>query len=140
MYESYTNPNAVEGENAKINDTKKVIEETNALKLFIKNYFNVPEKYVKYVAMIICHLASIIIFMIIYYLMLLDFDTYYFIPDGFPPEHFKNNKLLIAIFMSINFETTTAYVDIKLKNIIGRSFVMAQLCMTFLITFFVLLI
>jgi len=120
--------------------TAEITEERSILKNFIKTQLNVPDKYVKYVAMIVCHLVAIIFFTIIYYLMMLDFDNYYFIPKEFKEEHFKNYKLLIALFMSINFQTTTAYVDIKLDNILARLVVSIQLCMTFLITFFTLLI
>ena len=73
---------------------------------------------------------------LIYYIMMLDFDTYYFVPAEYSRAHFFNNKALIALFMSINFQTTTAYVDIKCKNIVSRSFVILQLVTTFMIAFF----
>jgi hypothetical protein len=68
--------------------------------------------------------------------MMLDFDTYYFVPAQYSRSHFTDHKLLIALFMSINFQTTTAYVDLKCKSIISRSVVMLQLVTTLLIAFF----
>lgn len=106
---------------------------------FKKYLYFIPEKYMKYFVMILLHTISIIIFMLIYYsMMVIDFNKYYFIPEGFSPGHFTEHKLLIALFMSINFQTTTAYVDLKVKDIMARAFIMTQLCSTFLITFLIL--
>lgn len=107
---------------------------------FFKKYlYFLPDNYIKYAMMLILHLTSIMIFTLIYYLMMLDFNNYYFIPEGFAIEHFKNNLLLISFFMSIQFQTTTAYVDLKLKSIIARAFVNLQVILTFVITFIILL-
>lgn len=105
---------------------------------FHKTFPRIPEKYLKYFVMLFLHISSILLFALIYYLMMFDFDTYYFIPKEFEPEHFKSNPFIIALFMSINFQTTTAYVDLKMRSIIARCFVMLQICMTFIITFLVL--
>lgn len=118
----------------------KNVEKSNqkVLNYFREKFNFIPEKYIKYFVMLGLHLISIIFFMIIYYLMMFDFDRYYFIPERFGDEHFKSFPLLIALFMSINFQTTTAYVDLKLKSLITRSVVMLQLCTTFVITFLIL--
>lgn len=118
----------------------KNVEKTNqkVLNYFREKFNFIPEKYIKYFVMLGLHLISIIFFMIIYYLMMFDFDRYYFIPEGFGDDHFKSFPLLIALFMSINFQTTTAYVDLKVKSLIARSAVMLQLCTTFVITFLIL--
>ncbi len=118
----------------------KNVEKSNqkVLNYFREKFNFIPEKYIKYFVMLGLHLISITFFMIIYYLMMFDFDRYYFIPEGFGDEHFKSFPLLIALFMSINFQTTTAYVDLKLKSLITRSVVMLQLCTTFVITFLIL--
>jgi|LauGreDrversion4_2_1035121.scaffolds.fasta_scaffold573690_2 hypothetical protein len=108
------------------------------INFFHKMFPRIQEKYLKYFVMLFLHISSIILFALIYYLMMLDFDTYYFIPKDFEPEHFKRFPLIIALFMSINFQTTTAYVDLKMRSIIARCFVMLQLCMSFIITFLVL--
>lgn len=123
-------------EDVEIKNVKKTNQKV--LNYFREKFTFIPEKYLKYFVMLGLHLISIIFFMIVYYLMMLDFNRFYFIPEGFGEEHFKSYPLLIALFMSINFQTTTAYVDIKLKSLITRSFVMMQLCMTFIITFLIL--
>lgn len=130
----------INNENISQNGEIKNVEKTNqkVLNYFREKFSFIPEKYIKYFVMLGLHLISIVFFMIIYYLMMLDFDRYYFIPQGFEDAHFKSFPLLIALFMSINFQTTTAYVDLKLNSLISRSIVMLQLCTTFVITFLIL--
>lgn len=96
----------------------------------------VPDKYIKYVNIIVIELTATLFFAFLYYILLLDFDKNYFIPEGFPREHFFNHKFLIAIYMSINFQTTTAYVDIKCKSILSRTIIILQLITTVAIAFF----
>ena len=106
-------------------------------KKVLSNLFGIiPKKYVKYFNIIVIEVFATLLFALIYYIMMLDFDTYYFVPAEYSRAHFFNNKALIALFMSINFQTTTAYVDIKCKNIVSRSFVILQLVTTFMIAFF----
>jgi hypothetical protein len=95
--------------------------------------------YDKYSMMIIAHLITTSFFAAIYYYLMLDFDTHWFAPAGYTKKYWLDHKMLMAFYISINFETTVAYVDIKCKNIISRTAIVAQICATFLITFYVLL-
>lgn len=139
--ESYNNNNYLVGgiqENSAIqyieNLKKKDLEEE---KKVLYNLFGlVPDKYVRYFNIIVIEIFATLLFTLIYYIMMLDFDTYFFVPQEFSREHFTKNKLLVALFMSINFQTTTAYVDIKCKSIISRSFITLQLITTVMIAFF----
>jgi hypothetical protein len=70
-----------------------------------------------------------------YYTLLFDFDNNFFIQSGFPKGQFLNHLFAIAMFMSIQFETTTAYVDLKCKNFLSRTVLTVQTVMTFMITF-----
>ena len=67
---------------------------------------------------------------------MLDFDRYYFVTGGYKKGHFAKHKFLTALFMSINFQTTTAYVDLKTKSFFVRSIINLQLVITVAILFF----
>lgn len=123
-----------------IKDGVKKLSNTNRYiyDFFEKNFNFIPKNYIKYFIMLFLHTLAIIIFTVIYYLMMFDFDKYYFIPDGYKRENFLSHPFWVAFFMSIQFQTTTAYVDIKLKNIIARAIVNLQVIMTFIITFLIL--
>lgn len=100
------------------------------------NFFGlVPEKYVKYFNLFALQLTCTLIFAIIYYILLSDFDNNFFIQSGFPRSQFLNHKMWIALIMSINFQTTTAYVDLKCKNFLSRAIITLQIISTFAITF-----
>lgn len=104
--------------------------------LFFGNFFGlVPEAYVKYFNLFAIQICSTLIFAIIYYALLCNFDKYFFIQEGFPKKQFLDNKLGIALIMSINFQTTTAYVDIKCKSFLSRSLFALQIVCAFAIAF-----
>jgi hypothetical protein len=100
------------------------------------NFFGlVPDTYVKYFNLFALQITCTLIFAIIYYILLVDFDKNFFIQSGFPRSQFINHKIWIALIMSINFQTTTAYVDIKCKNFLSRAIITLQIVSTFAITF-----
>lgn len=104
--------------------------------LIFGNFFGlVSDAYVKYFNLFGLQLTCTLIFTCIYYLLLLDFDRNFFIQQGFPKKQFLNNKLGIALIMAINFQTTTAYVDLKCKNFLSRSLIALQIVCAFAITF-----
>ena len=104
--------------------------------LIFGNFFSlVPDAYVKYFNLFALQLTCTLIFAGIYYLLLLDFDRNFFIQPGFPKKQFLNYKWGIALIMSINFQTTTAYVDLKCKNFLSRSVFALQIVAAFAITF-----
>ena len=139
---NYINSNTKETEIEKIDDEIEKVDNNveNILlqdKLYIFGNLNglVSDKYVKYFNLIILQILSIITYTLIYRFLMIDFDANYFIPKEFDQEDFINNKFLIALFMSINFQTTTAFVDLKCKGIISKSIIILQLLTTILITF-----
>jgi hypothetical protein len=95
----------------------------------------VPKEFVKYFNLFAFQLSCVILFTLIYRILMIDFDTNYFVPRDFEREHFTNHKLLIAFFMSINFQSTTAYVDLKCRSVIARLSIILQIISTFAITF-----
>jgi hypothetical protein len=104
--------------------------------VFFGNFFGlVPDAYVKYFNLFALQITSTLIFTGIYFILLLDFDRNFFIQPGFPKKQFLNYKLWIALIMSINFQTTTAYVDLKCKNFLSRFIITLQIVCAFAITF-----
>lgn len=100
------------------------------------NFFGlVPDNYVKYFNLFALQMSSTLIFAIIYYILLMDFDNNFFIQTGFSRSQFLDHTLSIAMFMSINFQTTTAYVDLKCKSFLSRFIITLQIVSTFAITF-----
>ena len=126
-----TNANATTT-NIKPNAKPKIYEDF----LIFGNFFGlVPEAYVKYFNLFAIQITSTLIFAAIYYILLCNFDKYFFIQEGFPKKQFVDNKLGIALIMSINFQTTTAYVDIKCKTFLSRSLFAFQIVCAFAIAF-----
>jgi hypothetical protein len=100
------------------------------------NFFGlIPDQYVKYFNLFALQISCTFLFAIIYYVLFLDFDKNFFIQPGFPKNQFINHKFWIALIMSINFQTTTAYVDLKCKNFLSRAIITLQIVSAFAITF-----
>jgi hypothetical protein len=141
-----TNPNAKSPNTANINanpNTNANTESNNKSKpkiyedfMIFGNFFGlVPPNYVKYFNLFALQITCTLIFAVIYYILLCDFDNNFFIQPGFPKKQFLNYKWGIALIMSINFQTTTAYVDLKCKNFLARSCFALQIVCAFAITF-----
>jgi hypothetical protein len=127
-----TTTNTNTNTNIKTNAKPKIYEDF----LFFGNFFGlVPEAYVKYFNLFAIQICCTLVFAGIYYVLLCNFDKYFFIQEGFPKKQFLDNKLGIALIMSINFQTTTAYVDLKCKNFLSRSLFALQIVCAFAITF-----
>jgi hypothetical protein len=125
------------------NNNKNNIEQkylNDEMYLFGNFYGLISEKYIRFFNLFALQLLATIIFSVIYYFLLLDFDKYFYIPQGLPRGQFLNNKMLVAIIMSVNFQTSTAYVDIKGKTMSVRILILFQLVLSFMITFLFLIV
>ena len=136
-----TNPDTNTANNNTNTNTKKVVTKKAKPEIYedfliFGNFFGlVPDAYVKYFNLVALQLTCTLICAGIYYLLLLDFDRNFFIQPGFPKKQFLDYKWGIALIMSINFQTTTAYVDLKCKNFLSRSVFALQIVAAFAITF-----
>jgi hypothetical protein len=99
----------------------------------------VSEKYIKYFNFACLQIIFVTIFALIYFVLLLNFNDHFFVPGDFPKEFIKDyiskHKLFIAFYMSINFQTTMAYIDIKCKSYFCRVVIMFQLVQTVMLAF-----
>ena len=81
----------------------------------------------------ITHLVSIFLFAICYYILLNNIDEH-FIVNKELKSFYTDNTILNAIFISINLESSTGYLDLITKSILSRSICTAQLFISLLIT------
>jgi len=122
-------------------EEKKVREKNEEKKLYEKifvfgDFFGlVPKDFEKYFNLFAFQLTSVIIFAIIYRILMIDFYKNFFIPREFDKDHFLTHKNWVALFMSINFQSTVAYVDLKCKSFLARFMIVLQIIATFAITF-----
>ena len=138
------NPNTNTNTNTNANNANNAITEGNQKEkpkiyedfMIFGDFFGlVPPNYVKYFNLFALQMTCTLIFAVIYYILLRDFDNNFFIQQGFPKKQFVDYKWGIALIMSINFQTTTAYVDLKCKNFLSRSIITLQIVCAFAITF-----
>jgi hypothetical protein len=137
-YSNTQNTNKTNAENTNTTNTAATKSKPKIYEdfLFFGNFFGlVPEAYVKYFNLFAIQICCTLVFAGIYYVLLCNFDKYFFIQEGFPKKQFLDNKLGIALIMSINFQTTTAYVDIKCKTFLSRSLFALQIVCAFAIAF-----
>ena len=82
----------------------------------------------------ITHLVSIFLFAICYYILLNNIDEH-FIVNKELKSFYTENSILNAIFISINLESSTGYLDLITKSVLSRSICTAQLFISLIITF-----
>ena len=138
-YNNYNyNDNLVVSDNDEYNHEKQKQEKKKLYeKIFVfGNFFGlVPKDFEKYFNLFAFQLTSIFIFAIIYRILMINFYKHFFIPKEFDKDHFLTHKNWIALFMSINFQSTVAYVDLKCRSFLSRFIIVLQIIATFAITF-----
>ena len=82
----------------------------------------------------ITHLVSIFIFAICYYFLITNNIDEHFIVNKVLKSFYTDNPILNAVFISINLETSTGYIDLITKSVLARSICMVQLFISLLIT------
>ena len=81
----------------------------------------------------ITHLISIFLFAICYYILLNNIDEHFIVNEELK-SFYTDNTVLNAIFISINLESSTGYLDIFSKSVLSRSICTIQLFISLLIT------
>jgi hypothetical protein len=81
------------------------------------------------------HSVNILIFSIIYYYLLSDMDKYFVLNNKeISKSFYNNNKILNAVFIAVNLETSTGYIELVTNNTISRGIVTIQMFLSLLIT------
>ena len=122
-------------------DGKKEVEERLYEKICIFGdlFGLIPKSFVRIYNLFMFQILSVFIFFIIYRILMMDFYTHFLIPSDFKNENFTNHKSMIALFMSINFQSTVAYVDLKCRSFLSRLIITLQIISTFAIAFMFIL-
>lgn len=122
-------------------DGKKEVEERIYEKICIFGdlFGLIPKSFVRIYNLFMFQILFVFIFFIIYRILMMDFNTHFLIPSDFKNENFTNHKSMIALFMSINFQSTVAYVDLKCRSFLSRLIITLQIISTFAIAFMFIL-
>ena len=99
----------------------------------------IPKSFVRIYNLFMFQIFFVFIFFLIYRILMIDFNKHFIIPSPFKNENFINNKSMIALFMSINFQSTVAYVDLKCRSFLSRLIITLQIISTFAVAFMFIL-
>ncbi len=118
-------------------DGKKELEERIYEKICIfGDFFGlIPKSFVRFYNLFMYQIFFVFIFFLIYRILMMDFHTHFIIPSDFKNENFTKHKSMIALFMSINFQSTVAYVDLKCRSFLARLIITLQIISTFAVAF-----
>jgi Trk-type K+ transport system membrane component len=84
--------------------------------------------------MFITHFVLTIIFTIIYVILFNNPDKHYLLNSNIPKEEYLKNKVLNSLYLSVNLQTTTGYVDFNLRSPLARLFGLIQLFISLIVT------
>ena len=94
---------------------------------------------VRYTYLISAHFISTVIFAGIYYYLISNFKTYLINPNKYNKKYWLYYKLLASFYISIQFQTLIIYLDIHCKTYIAWTIIVTQICLSLLLTFYILL-
>ena len=83
---------------------------------------------------IISHLICILFFAGIYYYLFFDMDKHYSLNKNTSKQEYLDNQLINSLYLSVNMETTTAFMDFHIKSPIGKLIIMIQLFLSLIIS------
>ena len=83
---------------------------------------------------IISHSISIILFSMIYYYFFLDIDKHYILNSNITKNEYLKNKMINSLYLSVNMQTTTGYVDFYVKSPIAKLITSFQLFLSLTIS------
>jgi hypothetical protein len=86
------------------------------------------------VNMVITHFVFFIIFGMIYYTLFNNASENYVLNSSIPKEEYLKNKLINSLYLSMNLQTTTGYVEFNLRSPLARLVGILQLFISLIIT------
>ena len=92
-------------------------------------------RYVKYCNLIALELICIFIFAVMYFPLLLKYDTYLMNYDKFPKQYLYCIMFWRAILHSINYQAAANYTPINFKHVVMQSIITLQLMISLLLVF-----
>lgn len=80
------------------------------------------------------HIFCILFFAFIYYCLFNDPEENFILNSSITKEEYLNNKIINSLYLSVNMQTTTGYLDFYVKSPIARLVSMVQLFLSLAIT------
>jgi hypothetical protein len=87
----------------------------------------IKQNYVKYFNLVCFEFLFTIIFAILYYLLLLNSNKHFIVPSYLHTRGIFDNRLLIALFISLNFQSTVANVYVKCNDLLSVCLINLQI-------------
>lgn len=85
--------------------------------------------------LITSHIFCILFFTLIYSWLFNNFDIHYYIlNNSMYKDDYIKNKMINSLYLSVNIQTTTAYVDFNVKSSIAKLIVLVQQFLSLIIT------
>ena len=70
----------------------------------------------------------------IYYYFFLDIDKHYILNSNITKNEYLKNKMINSLYLSVNLQTTTGYVDFYVKSTIAKLITSIQLFLSLTIS------
>ena len=83
---------------------------------------------------ILSHLVCITLFAMIYYYFFFNVDKHYILNSNISKNEYLQNKVINSLYLAVNIETTTGYVEFNVKSSIARLTVLMQAFLSLLIS------
>lgn len=80
------------------------------------------------------HLVSILLFTIIYHYLFSDAEKHYILNSNISKEEYLKHKWINSLYLSVNMQTTTGYVDFNVRSPLARLIALIQLFVSLLVT------
>ena len=84
--------------------------------------------------MALTHFAIFIFFAAIYYKLFDNATYHYVLNSAIPQEEYLKNKLVNSLYLSMNLQSTTGYVEFSLRSPLARLLGMIQLFISLIVT------
>ena len=83
---------------------------------------------------VVTHIIFIFIYTAIYYYYFNNMDYHFNLNKNISKEDYENNKLINSLFLSVNLETTTGYLDFHAKSTIAKLTILSQILISIIIS------
>ena len=80
------------------------------------------------------HLLCIIIYTIVYNYLFNNIEKHYLLSSNITKEEYLDNRWINSLYLSVNMETTTGYVDFTMRSPLAKIIALSQLFISFLVT------
>jgi hypothetical protein len=84
--------------------------------------------------MFLTHIVLTVLFALVYLSLFKDIDKHYVLNSNISKEEYIKNKIINSLYISVNLQTTTGYVDFNLRSPLARLIGLIQLFISLIVT------